>query len=129
GWGVTCLGHAHPRILDALQRQAARLMQGPNAGFTYSPERAALLSLLKRVLPAGLTRVFFCSSGAEANDAALKLARKITGRSEVVCARGAFHGRSWNTLSVSRDGEYVERYLPRLPGVSFVSYGDSEAAA
>ncbi|MDR0780670.1 MAG: aspartate aminotransferase family protein [Pseudomonadales bacterium] len=129
GWGVTCLGHAHPLITHALTRQAARLLQSPNAGFTYSPERAALLRLLQPLLPGELSALYFCNSGAEANDAALKLARKITGRSKIISTHGAFHGRSFNTLSVSRGPENAERYLPLLPAISFVPYGDGAALA
>jgi acetylornithine/N-succinyldiaminopimelate aminotransferase len=129
GWGVTCLGHAHPVITAALQKQAARLLQSPNAGFTYSPERAALLQLLTPLLPGTLNALYFCNSGAEANDAALKLARKLTGRSKVISARGAFHGRTFNTLAVSRGPENSERYLPLLPDISFVPFGDITALA
>src|SRR5690606_20230812 len=68
GWGVTCLGHAHPVIAEALAAQARKIIQNPNSGFTYSPARAALLLTLQRVLPAGLERVYFANSGAEAND-------------------------------------------------------------
>lgn len=128
GWGVNCLGHAHPVVLEALQEQAARLMQGPNAGFTYSPARARLLQTLHSVLPAHLGRAYFCNSGAEANDAALKLARKATGRNLVVTTLGAFHGRSMATLSVSRDPDYPTRFLPpQQQHTLFVPYGDSAA--
>lgn len=129
GWGVTCLGHSHPALISAIAAQAARLMQSPNAGFTYSPERAALLTLLQPVLPAGLVKTYFCNSGAEANDAALKLARKITGRSKVISTIGAFHGRSFNTLSVTRGVDNTSRYIPVLPGTRFVPHGDSAAIA
>src|SRR5690606_20308083 len=122
GWGVTCLGHAHPVMTAALQKQAARLLQSPNSGFTYSPERAALLQLLLPLLPGTLSALYFCNSGAEANDAALKLARKVTGRSKVIAASGAFHGRSLNTLSVSRGPDNSGRYLPVLPSISFVPF-------
>ncbi|HTQ99188.1 MAG TPA: aspartate aminotransferase family protein [Candidatus Acidoferrum sp.] len=129
GWGVTCLGHAHPVVVSTLAAQAARLMQSPNAGFVYSPERAALLQTLQAVLPANLTNTFFCNSGAEANDAALKLARKLTGKRKVVTTLGAFHGRSFNTLSVSRGTDNTGRYLPQMPEVVFVPHGDVEAMA
>lgn len=129
GWGVTCLGHAHPVITATLQRQATRLLQSPNAGFTYSPERAALLQLLLPLLPGKLNALYFCNSGAEANDAALKLARKVTGRHKVISTKGSFHGRSLNTLSVSRGPENSGRYLPQLPAISFVPFGDIAALA
>lgn len=129
GWGVTCLGHSHPAVVSALAAQAARLMQSPNAGFTYSPERAALLQTLKPLLPAGLTKVWFCNSGAEANDAALKLARKITGRSKVISTVGAFHGRTFNTLAVTRGPDNTSRYLPSMSHTCFVPHGDTIAMA
>jgi acetylornithine/N-succinyldiaminopimelate aminotransferase len=129
GWGVTCLGHSHPVLVNALSTQAARLMQSPNAGFTYSPERAALLQNLQQVLPGNLRNVYFCNSGAEANDAALKLARKVTGKSKIISTLGSFHGRSFNTLSVSRGSENSGRYLPKLPDIHFVPHGDVTALA
>lgn len=125
GWGVTCLGHSHPVIVDAIRDQSARIIQNPNSGFTYSPARAALLQELKKVLPTGLERMFFANSGAEANDAALKLARKITGRSKVISMTGAFHGRTLATLSVSGGAQNVERYLPRVPGQAFCQYNSA----
>lgn len=129
GWGVTCLGHSHPAIISALARQAERMIQSPNAGFTYSPERAALLALLHTVLPPTLVKTFFCNSGAEANDAALKLARKITGRSKVISTIGGFHGRTLNTLAVTRGVDNTSRYIPVLPGTRFVPHGDTAAVA
>ncbi|TFH70797.1 aspartate aminotransferase family protein [Gammaproteobacteria bacterium LSUCC0112] len=124
GWGVTCLGHSHPLILGAIQDQAARIIQNPNSGFTYSPARASLLLELQKVLPAQLSRMFFANSGAEANDAALKLARKITGRSKVVSLSGSFHGRTLATLSVSGGPQNGARYLPRVPGQAFSSHNN-----
>ena len=126
GWGVTCLGHSHPVIVNAIRDQSARIIQNPNSGFTYSPARAALLLELKKVLPTGLERMFFANSGAEANDAALKLARKITGRSKVISMTGAFHGRTLATLSVSGGSQNAERYLPRVPGQVFCQHNSIE---
>jgi acetylornithine/N-succinyldiaminopimelate aminotransferase len=83
-----------------------------------------VLTQLKKVLPTNLVKSFFCSSGAEANDAALKLARKCTGRTKVISTTGAFHGRTFNTLSVSRGTDNTQRYLPVMPATCFVPYGD-----
>lgn len=124
GWGVTCLGHAHPRILAALVEQAGRVIQNPNSGFTYSPARASALQALASVLPDGLSKIYFASSGAEANDAALKFARKITGRQRVLAMHGSFHGRTLATLSVSGGPENGARYLPRLPDQQFLALND-----
>ena len=127
GWGVTCLGHAHPVMLAALAEQAGRIMQNPNSGFTYSPARARLLLELQQVLPAGLQRVYFANSGAEANDAALKLARKITGRQRVLAVHGAFHGRTLATLSVSGNAGNSARFLPSVPGNEFADVNELAA--
>ena len=127
GWGVTCIGHAHPVIRTALTEQGARILQNPNSGLTYSPVRARLLSLLVGILPANLTRVFFTNSGAEANDAAIKLARKVTGRRTVVATEGSFHGRTISTASATGQVKHREKYNPLMPGYVFVQYSDVEA--
>ncbi|MGB4247038.1 MAG: aspartate aminotransferase family protein [Pseudohongiellaceae bacterium] len=129
GWGVTCLGHSHPVIVNAISEQARKLMQNPNSGFTYSPARARLLTLLQQVLPGPLARVFFANSGAEANDAAVKLARKVTGRAHVIAVQGSFHGRTLSTLSLSGSPANAERFLPRVPGNLFAPFGDIDALA
>lgn len=127
GWGVTSIGHAHPTIQTALKKQAARILQNPNSGLTYSPVRARLLSLLENILPANLTRVFFTNSGAEANDAAIKLARKVTGRRNVVAMEGGFHGRTISTASATGQAKHRERYNPLMPGYQFVPYDNLDA--
>jgi acetylornithine/N-succinyldiaminopimelate aminotransferase len=95
GWGVTCLGHAHPAIIEALTEQSRKVIQNPCSGLTYSPTRARLMSLMAEILPTGLTRVFFSNSGAEANDAALKLARKASGRADIVITEGHTAATRW----------------------------------
>ena len=127
GWGVTCIGHAHPAIQTALTEQAARILQNPNSGLTYSPVRARLLSLLADILPANLTRVFFTNSGAEANDAAIKLARKVTGRHNVVAAERSFHGRTISTASATAQAKHREKFRPLMPGYRFVPFNDLDA--
>jgi acetylornithine/N-succinyldiaminopimelate aminotransferase len=122
GWGVTCLGHGHPKIVEALKEQSEKIMQNPNSGLTYSPARARLLSLMRRILPTGLTRVFFTNSGAEANDAAIKLARKVTGRLNVVSCEQSFHGRTISTASATGQASHRERFNPLMPNYQFVPY-------
>jgi acetylornithine/N-succinyldiaminopimelate aminotransferase len=129
GWGVTSIGHAHPVIVRALAEQGARIIQNPDSGLTYSPARARLLELLAGVLPAGLTRVFFTNSGAEANDAAVKLARKATGRTEVIATEGSFHGRTISMVSATGQAKHRDKFRPQMPGYAFVPYGSVEAVA
>jgi acetylornithine/N-succinyldiaminopimelate aminotransferase len=127
GWGVTCIGHAHPVIRAALNEQAARILQNPNSGLTYSPARARLLSLFADILPGNLTRVFFTNSGAEANDAVIKLARKVTGRRHVIAMEASFHGRTISTASATGQAKHREKYDPLMPGYRFVPYDDPDA--
>jgi len=131
GWGVTCLGHSHPVVVAAINAQAQRLMQSPNAGFTYSPERARLLRTLQTVLPSSLVRTYFCNSGAEANEAAIKLARKFGGRGRhvVVSALGSFHGRTLAALAATGQPAKHEPFQPMPEGFRHVAFGDLEAMA
>ena len=124
GWGVTCIGHAQPVITEALIDQGNRILQNPNSGLTYSPARAKLLSVLMKVLPSHLTHVFFSNSGAEANDAAIKLARKVTNRLDVISTHQSFHGRTISTASATGQASHREKFNPLMPNYRFVTYGD-----
>lgn len=127
GWGVTCLGHAHPVITNALLEQSQKLLQSPNAGLTYSSARAQLMLLFGKILPSPLTRVFFSNSGAEANDAAIKLARKVTGRLDVIAMELSFHGRTISTASATGQAKHREKFNPLMPNYRFVPYDDLSA--
>lgn len=129
GWGVTSLGHCHPRVTAAIVKQATLLTQNPNSGFTYSPIRAELLARLAPLLPTPLQRLYFVNSGAEANDVAIKMARLLTGRSGVLTTERSFHGRTHNTLSVSTSAQSAARFPPQMPLTTFVEFGNLEAMA
>ncbi|WP_104107496.1 acetylornithine transaminase [Nocardioides sp. 616] len=125
GIAVNALGHAHPALVHAVTRQLQTLGHVSNL-FTSEPQ----VALAERLV--GLfghdARVFFANSGSEANEAALKLTR-LTGRSHVVAAHGAFHGRTMGSLSLTAKEAYRAPFEP-LPGdVTWVPYGDSEALA
>jgi len=126
GWGVTCIGHAQPVITEALVSQSRKILQNPNSGLTYSPARARLLLLMKQVLPSHLTHIFFSNSGAEANDAAIKLARKVTGRLDVISTHQSFHGRTISTASATGQAKHREKFNPLMPNYRFVTYGDPD---
>ena len=128
GWGVTSLGHCHPVVVDALNDQASRVMQNPNSGFTYSPARARLLKALTPLLPGSLCKSYFVNSGAEANDAAIKIARLHTGRSRIVSTLRAFHGRTQETSAVSVGPGNGAAYLADSSRVTFVHHGVAEEA-
>lgn len=127
GWGVTCIGHAHPVIIGALAAQASKIMQNPEAGKTYSPARAKLLELFSQILPHNLKRVFFCNSGAEANDAAIKLARKASGKKNVIATHMGFHGRTISTASATGQASHRDKYNPLMPNYIFVPFDDVDA--
>ena len=129
GIGVTSLGHAHPAVLQALQQQAGRLWHIGN-GFTNEP----VLRLARALTTLSFAeRVFIANSGAEANEAALKLARKHhalrgTGRSRIVSCLQSFHGRTLFTVSVGGQPKYTEGFEPLPGGISHVPFNDIAAA-
>lgn len=127
GQGVANLGHCHPRVVAALQAQAATLITCQEA--FYNDQRALLLHELSAILPAGLQRVFLCNSGAEAVEAALKFARLSTGRTQIVAAMRGFHGRTFGALSATWEPHYREPFQPLVPGFAHVPYNNMDALA
>ena len=125
GIAVNALGHAHPGLVSAVTEQLSTLGHVSNF-FATEPQ----VTLAERLL--GLLgvegRVFFANSGAEANEAALKLTRR-TGRTQVVAAEGSFHGRTMGSLALTSKAAYREPFEPLPPGVTFVPYGDPDALA
>ena len=127
GHGVVNVGHAHPAVVQALTEQAQRMITCPN-GF-YNDQRAKLLAELIRIAPPGLERAFLCSSGAEAVEAALKIARLSTGRTKIVAAMRGFHGRTFGALSATWRKQYRQPFEPLVPGFEFVPYNRLERLA
>jgi predicted acetylornithine/succinylornithine family transaminase len=128
GHAVTLTGHCHPRVVAAIQQQAQELLFYSN--IVYNPVRSRYAERLMSVAPPGYGQVFFCNSGAEANETALKLARKFTGRPNVVALEGAFHGRTAGALSVTANQKYSAGFgvEPLAAHVQFVPWGDLAAA-
>lgn len=127
GIAVNVLGHGHPALVAAVSKQAGEAIHISN--LFASPAQIDLAEQLLRVAgaPQG-SRVFFGNSGAEAIEAAIKLARR-TGRSGIVAAEGAFHGRTTGALALTHKEAYRSPFEPLMPGVSHVPYGDVEALA
>ncbi|HWE63022.1 MAG TPA: aminotransferase class III-fold pyridoxal phosphate-dependent enzyme [Chloroflexota bacterium] len=122
GIGVTSTGHCHPRVVAAAQEQVARLIHG-QANIVYQKPMLRLAEQLADVVPAGLDRFFFSNSGAEAIEAAVKLARYATGRSAIITFEGGFHGRTIGTLSLtSSKAKYKAHMGPYMAGVSTAPY-------
>ncbi len=127
GLAVTSLGHAHPAVADAIADQARTLLHVCNLyGTTPGPEVAATLD---RLIDAGGGKVFFCNSGAEANECAFKLARRWAGpgRYVVVSAYGSFHGRTLATLHATGQPQKHEPFQPLPDGFRHVALGDVDA--
>ncbi len=123
GIAVVGLGHGHPRVTEAARAQLDRLWHASNLYWTEPMLRLATL-LSARL---GGAQAFFCNSGAEANEAALKYARKATGRPRIVALEGGFHGRTLGALSATGQPGKWEGFGPLLPGVAFVPPNDVEA--
>jgi acetylornithine/N-succinyldiaminopimelate aminotransferase len=119
------LGHTHPRVVEAVSSQVATLAHTSNLYVT--PPAVALAERLVDLL-GGPGRVFFGNSGAEANEAALKLARR-TGRPQIVAAEGGFHGRTMGALAATGQPSKRAPFEPLVPGGTFVPYGDVDALA
>lgn len=123
GIAVVATGHCHPRVVEAIQRQAARLIHMSGTDFYY-PNMVELAERLGRTVPGGgPRRVFFGNSGAEAVECAVKLARHATGRDQFVAFLGAFHGRTVGALSLTASKPVQRRgFGPLMPGVHHVPY-------
>lgn len=124
GIAVNVLGHQHPRLIQALRDEAKQLLHVSN--LFYHPAQGILAERLVRA--SGLNRAFFCNSGTEANEAALKFSRLANpGRSELVALEESFHGRTLGSLSVTGHEAYRSPFLPMVPGAIFVPPNDVEA--
>ena len=129
GVAVNNLGHCHPKVVAALQDQAGKLLHCSN--YFHIPQQIELAEILCKYSFGD--RVFFCNSGAEANEAALKLVRKYSAdkfgdnRSEIITAQGSFHGRTIATISATGQEKIQAGFSPLLPGFKYVPFGDIQA--
>ncbi|MCL7415772.1 MAG: acetylornithine transaminase [ANME-2 cluster archaeon] len=123
GIAVNNIGHCHPAVVEAVRRQVGELIHVSN--LYYTRQQAELAKGL--VLRTGMDRVFFCNSGTEAVEGAMKLARRATERTDFVAAEHSFHGRTMGALSVTHKSQYREPFQPLLSKVEFVAYDDVEA--
>lgn len=125
GIAVSALGHNHPQLTEAIASQAAKVLHVGN--YFYNEPQARLSKRLVENSP--FERVFFCNSGAEANEGAIKLARKVfydkgESRDAFICAQNAFHGRTITTLAATGQEKYEKPYRPLTPGFTHVPYND-----
>ncbi len=128
GWGCNLLGHCPPRVVEAVREQVGKLIHVPNTWYT-EPQGELARALVERCGFDG--RAFFCNSGAEANEAAIKLARLYgkPGRYKVVTMLNSFHGRTLGALSATGQPKYHQGLQPLLAGFAYAPFGDLDAAA
>ena len=125
GHAVAATGHCHPRVVAALQVQSERLLFYSN--LVYSETRARAAEKLISLAPAPLSKAFFCNSGTEANENAMRMARLATGRENIITFSGGFHGRTADAISATALGKYRELGRPNVPGHLFAEFGDIES--
>ncbi len=125
GWAVSGIGHCHPKVVEAVRKQVGELIHIDNT--FYSEPQGVLAKLLSERAFGG--KCFFCNSGAEANEAALKLSRLYTAKQKYkfITAEGSFHGRTFATVTATAQPKYHEGFLPLLPGFSYIPFNDIDA--
>jgi acetylornithine/LysW-gamma-L-lysine aminotransferase len=126
GYGVALLGHGNVEVAEAVAAQARTLVTCP--GTFYNDQRARLLARLAAIAPGDLRRAYLCNSGAEAVEAAIKLARLSTGRPGIAAAMRGFHGRTMGALSATWNKAYREPFEPLVPGFTHVPYDNVDRA-
>ena len=125
GHAVAGTGHCHPHVVKAIREQAEQLLFYSN--LVYSSARARAAEKLVSVAPAHLTKTFFCNSGTEANENAMRMARMATGREQIITLSGGFHGRTADAISATFLGKYRELGKPNVPGHLQAEFGDIDS--
>lgn len=126
GHAVAATGHCHPAVVTAIREQAGRLLFYSNV--VAVPVRARAAEAIAGEAPASLSKVFFVNSGTEANENAMRLARRATGRTDIVSCGGGFHGRTADAISAAGVAKYRELGRPNVPGHRIIPFGDLAAA-
>ncbi len=125
GNGVCIIGHGHPKLVEAIKKQAEKLIICPT--ILYNDVRARLYRKLAEITPDPLSKSFLSNSGAESVECAIKLAKRHAGKPEIIAMKRAFHGRTHGALSATWNPAYKKPFEPLVPKFKHVSYGDVEA--
>jgi len=125
GYGVAIVGHCNPRVVRAIKEQLDKIITVHSS--LYNKTREEFLERLIKISPSGLSQVFLNNSGTEAVEAAIKFARKFTGKKGMVAMNGSYHGKSYGSLSVTFNPKYRKPFEPLLSNVSFSPFGDIDA--
>jgi acetylornithine/succinyldiaminopimelate/putrescine aminotransferase len=126
GIGVSNIGHGNKAVLDAIQEQSQKYLHLMVYGEYVQSPQVQLAQKIVSFLPSQLDSVYFLNSGTEAIEGALKLAKRVTGRGEVIACHQSYHGSTHGALSLMGNEYYKEAYRPLLPGVHFIRYGNIE---
>jgi acetylornithine/LysW-gamma-L-lysine aminotransferase len=126
-YGVALLGHSHPKVVEAICKQAETLISCHAS--LYNNKRTEFLQKLMSITPRGLNKAFLSNSGAEAVECAIKLARKFTGKPEIIAVMGGFHGKTMGALSATWDKKYREPFQPLVPEFKHVPPDNLEKLA
>lgn len=124
GVAVSNVGHNHPLVIDAIKTQVDRHLHVMVYGEYIQDAQLAFSDSLRSILPNSLNSVYPVNSGTEANEAALKLAKRVTGRTELVAFKGSYHGSTHGSMSVSANETKKEAFRPLIPDVRFLTYSD-----
>lgn len=125
GHAVAGTGHCHPHVVEAIREQAGKLLFYSN--LVYSEARARAAQKLVSIAPEALKKIFFCNSGTEANENAMRMARMFTGREKIITFSGGFHGRTADAISATFLGKYRELGKPNVPGHLEAEFGDIDS--
>jgi acetylornithine/N-succinyldiaminopimelate aminotransferase len=126
GISVSNVGHCHPKVVEAVQNQAAKFMHTMVYGeFVLNPQ-TALATFITDLLPESLNSVYFVNSGTEATEGAMKIAKRYTGRSEIISCKQAYHGSTQGALSILGDEYFKRNYRPLLPNTRLIQYNNWE---
>ncbi len=127
GFSVVNIGHSHPKVIEAVQKQAAEYMHLIVYGEFIEAPQVAYAKLLTDNLPRTLNSIYFTNSGTEATEGAMKLAKRVTGRSKIICFNKSYHGSTQGALSLMGDEYWRNAFRPLLPDIYHFDYGSDEA--
>lgn len=123
GIGVSSIGHRHPKVVEAIKNQVDKYLHLMVYGEYVQSPQVLLAKKLSELLPKPLDSVYFVNSGAEATEGALKLAKRFTGRSEIMACHNSYHGSTHGALSVMGNENFKQAFRPLLPDIQFITYG------
>lgn len=124
GIGVSSIGHRHPKVIDAIKNQADQYLHLMVYGEYIQTPQTLLAAKLASLLPPNLSNVYLVNSGSEAIEGAMKLAKRFSGRSEIIACKNSYHGSTHGALSIMGNESYKQAYRPLLPDICFMEFGE-----